>query len=121
MLMKWPFRSSDKKSKDEDSDKEKRSSFPSIPKLEVTPEREEAIIDYVAKKVMELKMEVPALMLLIPLKPVAPIVGQVQMLSFAPFMELFGLRGFEYAAFLSKSENIDRLIKKIQDESGVRL
>ena len=63
-----------KKSKEESSENEGKSPFLQIPKLDITPEREEEIINSLTK-ILAYEMGTPALLFLIPLKPVSPIVG----------------------------------------------
>jgi hypothetical protein len=103
-----------KKAKNSD-DKEKESKFKiSIPTFEITQEREEEILEYIADKIEKFGLDVPALLFLIPLEPLSPVFSQLGLLPFAPFLEAFNIRGFDYVSFFSKTENVNRLIRKIE-------
>ena len=103
-----------KKAKNND-DKEKESKFKiSIPTFEITQEREEEILEYIADKIEKFGLDVPALLFLIPLEPLSPVFSQLGLLPFAPFLEAFNIRGFDYVSFFSKTENVNRLIRKIE-------
>jgi hypothetical protein len=103
------------KKAESNDDKEKESRFKiSIPTLEITQEREEEILEYIADKIEKFGLDVPALLFLIPLEPLSPVFSQLGLLPFAPFLEAFNIRGFDYVSFFSKTENVNRLIKKIE-------
>ena len=106
-----------KKKAKNSNDKEKDTKFKiTIPTLEITQEREEEILDYIAEKIEKYGLDVPALLFLIPLEPLSPVVSQLGLLPFAPFLEALDIRGFDYVAFFSKTENVNRLIKKIENK-----
>ena len=109
------FKSKDKKDERNSSDSGKNKL--SIPTLELTIEREDEIIENLANKIKKYGLEVPAMLLFIPLQPLSPIAGMLGLLPFAPFLEAFNLPGFDYAAFISKPENITKLLKKIEENS----
>jgi hypothetical protein len=103
------------KKAESNDDKEKESKFKiSIPTFEITQEREEEILEYIADKIEKFGLDVPALLFLIPLEPLSPVFSQLGLLPFAPFLEAFNIRGFDYVSFFSKTENVNRLIKKIE-------
>jgi hypothetical protein len=103
------------KKAESDDDKEKESKFKiSIPTFEITQEREEEILEYIADKIEKFGLDVPALLFLIPLEPLSPVFSQLGLLPFAPLLEAFNIRGFDYVSFFSKTENVNRLIKKIE-------
>lgn len=103
------------KKAESNDDKEKESKFKiSIPTFEITQEREEEILEYIADKIEKFGLDVPALLFLVPLEPLSPVFSQLGLLPFAPFLEAFNIRGFDYVSFFSKTENVNRLIKKIE-------
>ena len=103
------------KKAENNDDKEKESKFKiSIPTFEITQEREEEISEYIADKIENFGLDVPALLFLIPLEPLSPVFSQLGLLPFAPFLEALNIRGFDYVSFFSKTENVNRLIKKIE-------
>ena len=83
--------------------------------LDVSSEREEEIINNVAKFISKYDLEDPALLLCGGFVPVSSIFAHATLLPIAPFLELMGLKGYEYVGFLSKKENLQRLLNKIQE------
>ena len=108
------FKSMDKKDEKTGSNSGEAKSL--IPTLELTSQREDEIIEQIAARVKKYGLEVPMMLLLIPLQPLSPIVGMLGFLPFAPFLEAFDLPGFDYAAFISKPENVKKLLKKIEEK-----
>ena len=74
------------------------------------------MIDTIAGVVNRFGMESPALLLFELVRPVSYVVSNVVILPIAPFLELFGIRGFRYVSLLEKPGNLERLSKKIEDE-----
>jgi hypothetical protein len=83
--------------------------------LDLSPEREEEIINKVANFISKYDLEDAALLLGGGFVPVSSIIAQTTLLPIAPLLELMGLKGYEYTGFLSKKENFQRLLDKIQD------
>jgi translation initiation factor 2 beta subunit (eIF-2beta)/eIF-5 len=103
-----------KKDSKNDSDRPKDSTF-KIPSLEISKEREEEIIKNFTDTISEHGFESPALLFLIPLKPISPIASQLTLLPFAPLMEAFDIPAYDYVAFLRKMENMDRILEVIEE------
>ena len=80
---------------------------------ELTPEEEEKYIQDIASKIVQLGLEVPASIFLEIFKPLGYIFSSTSLLIGAPILELIGLKGYDYVQLFRKSENIDKLIKKI--------
>jgi len=97
------------------SSQSKKSTF-KIPTLEISSKREEEIIKNFTDTVIEHGFESPALLFLIPLKPISPIASQLTLLPFAPFMEAFNIPAYDYVAFLRKMENMDRILEIIEEK-----
>jgi hypothetical protein len=91
----------------------------SIPTLEITPEREEEILEYITSKIEQYGLDVPALLFLVPIEPLSSVFSQLGLLPFAPFLEAFNIKGFDYVTFFSKTENVNRLIKKIEVKNAL--
>ena len=89
-----------------------------IPELpdEIPPEREEEIINKLAKQIMSRGMETPALMFIETFKPLGFIAGSLGQAFFSPFLDIFGV-GFlsEYMVIFQKRGNIEKLLKKIEE------
>lgn len=112
----WKKREKEENS-EQDSTSEKQSGF-QIPTLEITPEREKEIIDKVTEKILQYRLEAPALLFLIPFQPISLIASQLTVLPFAPLLEAFEIPGYDYVAFLKKSENLKRIIKNIEEATS---
>ncbi len=65
-------------------------------------------------------MEAPALLFLIPFRPISPIASQLTLLPFAPLLEAFDIPGFDYVSFLKKSDNVNTLVKRIEAKAKIR-
>ena len=91
-----------------------------VPTLEISPKREEEIIELLANRIVDNKMEAAALLFLIPFRPISPIASQLMLLPFAPLLEAFDIPGFDYIAFLKKSDNVNMLVKRIEAKAEIR-
>ena len=98
---------------DRKSNTDKKEGF-NLPTLEITPERQEEILTFLAHKIIEHGLDVPAILFLTPLRPISPIVSQLTLLPFAPLLEAWDIAGFDYVSFFQNSDNVDRLLKKIE-------
>lgn len=81
----------------------------------ITPEKEEAISDNLAKLISKYKLERPFGAVFEVLKPFSLIFSNVVVLPASPFLYLFGLDGFRYVDFFEKSDNIGRLQDKLKE------
>lgn len=81
----------------------------------ITDERKAELIDKIAKKIVEMRMTVPAILFLESTKPLSFIGSQV-MLFFQPFFRtFFSLKEYdEIALMLEERENVERLILAIE-------
>lgn len=86
-----------------------------IPSSELSPEREEEIINKVASVISKWDMEIPASLLGKLMVPTSSMISQIHVMPSALYLDLIGLDGFEVAAFLEKKENVKRLIAKIEE------
>ena len=89
--------------------------FIDIPSFNLSPEREEEIINKIAKRISGWDMEILALTFGQLLVPTSVFVSYTMIVPSAIFFDLIGLDGFEVAAFLNKKENVKRLLAKIQE------
>lgn len=86
-----------------------------IPSSELSPEREEEIINKIAKVVSRWDMETPASMMGSMFVPTSSIISQIYVMPSVLYLDLVGIDGFEVAAFLNKKDNLKRLVAKIQE------
>ena len=85
----------------------------------VTDERRTELIGKIAKKVVDMRMVVPAILFLESVKPLSFIGSQV-MVFFQPFFRaFFSVREYdEIAVILEDRENVERLILAIERRSS---
>jgi hypothetical protein len=83
---------------------------------ELSPEERERLIDDLARKIVDRRLETPAIMFLEMHKPVAFLASQ-SMLVAAPFLApMFGRDGVErYSRLFSSQDNVELLIRRIED------
>jgi hypothetical protein len=81
---------------------------------ELTFEEEEKLLDGLAKKIHEYGLETIAIIFLESSKPISVVGSQLILTWAAPFLEIVGVKGYDYAALFSKKENVERLLKKIE-------
>lgn len=84
-----------------------------FPNIDITPEREEEIIEKTAKLVSNFGMELPAILMGSAYVPMASVLTQFTLLPISPLLESIGIPGFEYTAFFEKKENVKRLLDRI--------
>ena len=77
-------------------------------------ERERVIIESVAKKIIDMELEGPAIWILQTIKPLSVIGGELAYFYLAPFLPLLDEKGYEFLDIFEKRENIERLIKTIE-------
>jgi len=83
---------------------------------ELTPEKKREMIDKLAERIKRMKLEAPAIIILEMFRPASSILSQIYGLYAAPFMELFGIRGYDYALLFSDEKNVKDLINKIKEK-----
>ena len=87
------------------------------PHEDLPPEKEDQMLNSLAQKIIDYKMEVPAIFFFETYKPVSTIMSDFAMLSGFPLMlEVVGIQGFEWTAFFRKKSNVERLLKKIEEQ-----
>jgi len=104
-----------KKEKNTAGTKEDNNSF--MPYSKLSNIEEEQMVNAVAQWILRTKMETIAIIVLESLKPISSAGSQLVLFYIAPFLELFNIRGYRYAALFEKSENVEKLIKKIEEGS----
>ncbi|MHB1000271.1 MAG: hypothetical protein ACYC27_13605 [Armatimonadota bacterium] len=88
---------------------------------DLSPEERDKLIDELARKVVNRKMETAAILFLEMHKPVAFLAGQ-SMLVASPFLvPLFGPEGVrKYSALLGSRDNVELIIRRIEDLADER-
>lgn len=92
-----------------------------LKKVDVTPEEEDQIIEYVANKISNYGLEVVGIMMLETIKPISYFGGQMGYFFTSPFLPLFGeniqIKGDKFFGVFEKHENVDKLIKLIEQKT----
>lgn len=87
----------------------------------VLPDNPEALIDAVARKVVQRRLEVPAVFFLEMNKPLSFIMGQSLLVAMPFLAPLLGIQRVEQLSqLLQDRENVDRLIERIEELSEER-
>lgn len=85
------------------------------------PDSPEALIDAVARKVVQRRLEVPAVFFLEMNKPLSFIMGQSLLVAMPFLAPLLGIQRVEQLSqLLQERENVDRLIERIEELSEER-
>ena len=85
-----------------------------LPSLEISPERENEIIEKIIRAVKKHGFVLPSLIVSQMLYPVSSILVHTTLLPAAPIIEFLGLNVSEYAAFLNKRENVKRITDRLE-------
>lgn len=81
-------------------------------------DEDRALLDRVAARVVELRMEVPAVLTLESGRPLTLLAGQA-MLFFQPFVQaMFRLGEYQrFAALIERRETVEELVRRIEDRA----
>ena len=91
------------------------------PSEEFTPEDRDKLIDELARKVTDRGLQTPAILFLEMNKPLSFIAGQAMLAASPLLMPIFGAEGVQkYSQLLSSRDNIELLIRRIEDLSEER-
>ena len=89
--------------------------------IEVTSEDENEMIGKIAQKIHEYELIVPAILVFASIKPIAFIGSQMGRFFISPFLPAFGknidLSGEKFLQIFEKHENIEKLIKAVEELS----
>jgi hypothetical protein len=81
----------------------------------VPPERREAILDWIVKRVEKWGLEVPAVFTLELMKPLSFIFSQMLLFGGPVLYPFFGMdRTEHFAQFISERENVEEIIRRIE-------
>ncbi|MDA0836525.1 MAG: hypothetical protein O3B01_07185 [Planctomycetota bacterium] len=86
---------------------------------EVSPERRDEIIDYLALTVVRRKLQTPAIFFLELNKPISTVASSMITFAQPTFGAFFGFKRMaEWAALLDERENVELLIQRIESLTG---
>lgn len=87
---------------------------------EITPEEENELIEQVAEKIHEYKMETVAILTLESVKPLAYVGGEMSRVFLAPFLPVLGRdlneMGEKYITVFEERDNIEKLIQLLEQK-----
>jgi hypothetical protein len=86
-----------------------------LPSMEISPEREDEIIEKVVESVSKYGFVLPSLIVSHMLYPVSTLLVHTAILPAVPIIEFLGLNAYEYAAFLNKKENVKRIMDRLEE------
>jgi hypothetical protein len=84
-----------------------------LPELDLPADKEDELIENLANLVMKYDLELPVQLFGWGMVPMSTIISQTTLLPMAPFLELIGIKGYEYVALFKKKENTRRLLERI--------
>jgi hypothetical protein len=84
---------------------------------ELAPEREEEIAEKIAQTAVKKRMAAPLVLFIESVKPLAFVASQLAIFSLGPLYALLGQRSEEYTMFFSKRENVERVLKRVEELS----
>jgi len=82
---------------------------------EITPEREEELIRKIAETIVKYGMGTPAILFLETYKPLTYIGSQLGIVYLSWVLPLFGDLGYDALALFEKRENVERIIRTIEE------
>lgn len=83
---------------------------------ELSPEERDKLVDELAHKVIEKRMETPAIMFLEMHKPVTFLASQAAIVASPFLVPLFGRDGVErYSKLFGSRDNVERVIQRIEE------
>jgi hypothetical protein len=88
-----------------------------LPTRELTPEREEELIEALVSKVHSWGLETAAIFFLQSIEAYETVGSSLFLLPAAPFLEFFGVPGYEYSSLFMNRGSVERLMKRIEERS----
>ncbi len=89
-----------------------------VPKIQITPEREQELITKITNNLKSQDMANWAILGLVYFQPVSAIFSYTVLLPWSPILHFMGVDNiWEYVAFLSNNKNIEILIKRLDMET----
>jgi len=86
-----------------------------LPSLEISPEREQEIIEKIANAIVKYGLSLPTLFVGPAFVPTSTIFSHVVLVPASPFLEMLGIDMNEYIAFFYKKDNVWRILDRVDD------
>jgi hypothetical protein len=84
------------------------------PEMELIPEREDEIIEVITRRLTSAKMSKIGFLFGSPLVPGTVWISSIFLIPLAPVLELFGIKGYEIAAFMNNRKAVERLMQRLE-------
>ena len=78
-------------------------------------ERKNQLIETMTRRVVEHGLIAPAIIFLESVKPLAKVGSYTLILFSAPILGLFGINGYELVGFFSDRQNLEQLMKRLEE------
>jgi hypothetical protein len=88
-----------------------------LSEYELTEEDEKRLIDNIAKMVVNMGLEAPAIIFLETTRPLSFVASQLAIVALWPLQCLFEVEGPKYTGLFMKKENVSRIIERIEELS----
>jgi hypothetical protein len=92
-----------------------------LSEFDLTPEDEQKLIDNIARTVVDNGLEAPAILFLEVAKPLSFIASQFAIIALGPLQWLFDLESPKYTGLFMKRENVERIMKRIEELSKLKV
>ncbi len=86
-----------------------------IEDFELSPEREDELIEKITLLIVNNKLEMPATLLLYGLEPGSTMLSQMVILPLTPYLDMIGVQGFELVTLFENKNNIRRIRNRIKE------
>jgi len=86
-----------------------------VPSLDLDDKRENELIEKIAQAISKRDLEVPAIIFGSGYVPMSTFLSYTVLLPLAPYLEVLGIKGYEYTALFSKKRNVKRLLRRIEE------
>ena len=83
---------------------------------ELTAQDELRIIEKISDEIVKRRLETMAIMFLETIKPLSFVGSQLAITFVGPFLGIFGNLGVDYIMFFNKHENVEKLLKRIEEK-----
>lgn len=90
--------------------------FCNIPTLEITPEKENEMIERIVEKISKYDLEIPTIFLGSGFQSTSTVLSHMVLLPMTPYLAAFGISGEDYVALFSNKENVRRLMERLDEE-----
>jgi len=85
-----------------------------LSEFDLSSDEESRLIENLARAIVNRGLEVPAIMFLETVRPIAFLLSQFGVVALGPLLWFFDLEGSRYTAVFMKRENVSRIIDRVE-------